>query len=122
MVYVGTRLKVIDNSGAKEIECIKILGRSRSLVGYAGDIIIGSVKKSIPNKKVKKGDIIRGVISSTKKGRERLNGISVKFDENTAVVVNPKNVPVGTRILGPVMLELRDKGFVKVVSMATVAI
>lgn len=122
MVFVGTRLEVIDNSGAKEIECIKILRRSTSKVGYAGTIIVASVKKSIPNKKVSKGDIVRAVITTTKKCKERANGVSVSFGSNTAVIINPKDVPVGTRILGPVMLELRDKGLMKVVSMATVAI
>ena len=122
MIFVGSRLKVIDNSGAKEVECIRILGRSTSRVGYAGDIFVGSVKKSIPNKKVKKGDVVRCVVVSTKKARERLNGLSVRFDENLAVLINNKDAPVGTRILGPVMLEVRDKGLLKVVSMATVAI
>lgn len=122
MVYVGTRLQVIDNSGAKEIECIKVLGRSSSKVAYAGTLIIGSVKKSLPNKKVKKGDVVRAVVAATKKSRERKNGVSVSFGANTAVIINNKNIPVGSRILGPVMLELRDVGLMKVVSMATVAV
>ncbi len=122
MIIVGSKLKIIDNSGAKIVECIKVLGRNGSQVAYAGDIIVASVKKSQPRKKVTKGDIVRVVISTVKKGQMRKNGILVSFGENTGVVVNAKNVPVGSRVLGPVMLELREKGMLKVISMATVAI
>ena len=121
MVCVGTRLYVIDNSGAKVVECIRILGQN-SKFGFAGDIIIVAVKQVNPLKKIKKGQVLRAVISSTKKSKSRKNGSIVSFGINCAVIVNNKNVPVGTRLLGPVMLELREKGLMKVVSMATVAI
>lgn len=122
MIAVGTRLRIIDNSGAKEVECIKILGESNRLFGYVGDIIIVSVKTVNPIKKIKKGEIFRAVIVCTKKGSLRLNGDRVVFGLNGAVIISNKNIPIATRILGPVMLELRYKNFLKVVSMATVAI
>jgi large subunit ribosomal protein L14 len=121
MVCAGTRLYVIDNSGAKVVECIRILG-TNSRFGFAGDIAIVTVKQVNPLKKIKKGQILRAVISLTKKSKARKNGIVVSFGLNCAVIVNNKNVPLGTRILGPVMLELREKGLMKVVSMATLAI
>lgn len=122
MVLVGTKLNVVDNSGGKIVECIKLYGRSQSCVGHAGDSFLGSLKTVYPNKKVKKGDLVRGIICTVKKGRERANGIMVSFGLNTAIVVNAKDVPVGSRLLGPVMLELREKGHLKVLSMATVSV
>ena len=121
MVCAGTKLYVIDNSGAKIVECIKVLGKN-SFFGCAGDVIIVSVKQVNPLKKIKKGQILRAVISSTKKSKIRKNGMMVSFGLNCAVIVNNKNIPIGTRVLGPVMLELREKGLMKVVSMSTLAI
>lgn len=122
MIFVGTRLQVIDNSGGKEIECIKLFGRSRSRVGYTGDIFLGSLKSVLPNKKVKKGDVVRAVIVTVKKALERSNGSAVSFGVNSAVLVSLKNIPIGSRLLGPVMLELREKGLLKVLSMSTVSV
>lgn len=119
---MGTRLRVVDNSGGKIVECIRIFHRLKSKVGYAGDCFLGALKSVTPNKKLKKGDIVRCIIGTTRKGLQRLNGVTVSFEENCAIVVNPKNIPVGSRLLGPVMLELREKGYLKVVSMATVSV
>lgn len=122
MISTGARLKVIDNSGARVVECIRLLGDSKQRVGYAGQEIIVSVKKVNPSKNMRKGDIHRAVIVGTKKTKIRLNGIGVSFGVNSAVLVNLKGVPLGTRVLAPVMLEVREQGFLKVVSMATTAI
>jgi large subunit ribosomal protein L14 len=122
MVFSGSVLKIIDNSGAQSVECIRIYRRSSSSVGYAGDVFLGSVKSAQPTKKLSKGDLVRCVVTTVRKARSRVTGVGVSFGENTAVVVNNKDVPLGTRLLGPVMLELRDKGFLKVLSMATVSV
>lgn len=122
MISVGTQLKVIDNSGARTVECIRILGDSKKRFGYSGDVIIVSLKKINPLKKLKKGEIHRAVVVGTKKSKVRLNGNSVFFSVNSAVLINSKDAPLGTRILAPVMLEVRELGFLKVISMATSAI
>jgi|DeeseametaMP1090_FD_contig_51_293376_length_1570_multi_3_in_0_out_0_2 large subunit ribosomal protein L14 len=122
MVITGTRVKVIDNSGAKEVECVRLYKRSSSKVGYAGDVFLGSVKSAQPNKKIKKGDLVRCVVTSVKKVKNRKTGVGVSFVDNSSVVVNTKDIPIGTRLLSPVMLELRLKGFLKILSMATVSV
>ena len=118
MVQPQSLVKVVDNSGAKEIICIRILGKGRNQVSNVGDIIIAVVKEAIPNTVLKKSDIVRAVIVRTKKGLKRKNGIYVRFDDNAAVIVNKENIPKGTRIFGPVARELRDQNFMKIVSLA----
>nr|YP_009240433.1 50S ribosomal protein L14 [Partenskyella glossopodia]BAU62567.1 50S ribosomal protein L14 [Partenskyella glossopodia] len=118
MVQPQSLVKVVDNSGAKEIICIRILGKGRNQVSNIGDIIIAVVKEAIPNTVLKKSDIVRAVIVRTKKGLKRKNGIYVRFDDNAAVIVNKENIPKGTRIFGPVARELRDQNFMKIVSLA----
>ena len=119
MVQQFSRLKVADNSGAKEVMCITVLKGSRSRYGKVGDVIVASVKSVTPNMPIKKGDLVRAVIVRTKKSVRRLDGSTVKFDENACVVVNPETLePKGTRIFGPVARELRDRNFMKVVSLA----
>jgi large subunit ribosomal protein L14 len=118
MIQSETRLTVADNSGAKELYCIKVLGGSKRRYATIGDIIVVSVKEAIPNSKVSKGDIVQAVIVRTKKEIARPDGSSIRFDDNSAVVINKNNEPVGTRIFGPVARELRAKRFMKIVSLA----
>ena len=118
MIQSETRLTVADNSGAKELYCIKVLGGSKRRYATIGDVIIVSVKEAIPNAKVSKGDIVPAVIVRTKKEISRPDGSSIRFDDNSAVVLNKNNEPVGTRIFGPVARELRAKRFMKIVSLA----
>ncbi len=118
MIQNETRLTVADNSGAKELYCIKVLGGSGRKHATIGDIIITSVKEAMPNSKVSKGDIVPAVIVRTKKEIARPDGSSIRFDDNSAVVLNKNNEPVGTRIFGPVARELRAKNFMKIVSLA----
>ncbi len=118
MIQSESRLTVADNSGAKELYCIKVLGGSRRRYASIGDIIVVSVKEAIPNSKVSKGDIVQAVIVRTKKEIARPDGSSIRFDDNSAVVLNKNNEPVGTRIFGPVARELRAKRFMKIVSLA----
>jgi large subunit ribosomal protein L14 len=118
MIQSETRLTVADNSGAKELYCIKVLGGSKRRYATIGDIIAVSVKEAIPNSKVSKGDIVQAVIVRTKKEIARPDGSSIRFDDNSAVVINKNNEPVGTRIFGPVARELRAKRFMKIVSLA----
>ncbi len=118
MIQTETRLTVADNSGAKELYCIKVLGGSKRRYASIGDIIIVSVKEAIPNAKVKKGDIVPAVIVRTKKEISRPDGSAIRFDDNSAVVLTKNNEPVGTRIFGPVARELRAKRFMKIVSLA----
>ncbi|MBW2169156.1 MAG: 50S ribosomal protein L14 [Deltaproteobacteria bacterium] len=113
-----TRLKVADNSGAKVLSCIKVLGGSRRRYASVGDIIVVSVKEAMPNSKVKKGDVVRAVIVRTAKGIRRSDGSYIKFDDNSAVLINQQREPVGTRIFGPVARELRTKNFMKIISLA----
>jgi len=118
MIQTESRLTVADNSGAKELYCIKVLGGSRRRYASIGDIIVVSVKEAIPNAKVSKGDVVQAVIVRTKKEIARPDGSSIRFDDNSAVILNKNNDPVGTRIFGPVARELRAKRFMKIVSLA----
>lgn len=118
MIQIQSRLRVADNSGAKEIMCIKVLGGSRRRYGGLGDIIVASVKEAVPDSNVKKGSVVRAVIVRTAKERRRQDGTYIKFDDNAAVIINKNDEPVGTRVFGPVARELRGKGFLKIVSMA----
>ncbi len=118
MIQPETRLKVADNSGAKEIKCIRVMGGSVRRYASVGDIIIASVKTATPGGAVKKGDVIRAVVVRTVKDVRRPDGTYIKFDDNAAVVINPDKQPKGTRIFGPVARELRDNGFMKIVSLA----
>ncbi|HEY9161988.1 MAG TPA: 50S ribosomal protein L14 [Desulfomonilia bacterium] len=118
MIQQQTRLKVADNSGAKELMCIKVLGGTRRRYASLGDIIVVSVKDAMPNSKVKKGDVHKAVVVRTAKTFKRSDGSCIRFDENSAVILNNQNEPVGTRIFGPVARELRAKKFMKIVSLA----
>jgi large subunit ribosomal protein L14 len=118
MIQMQTSLEVADNSGAKRLSCIKVLGGTRRRYASLGDVIIVSVKEAIPNSKVKKGDVMRAVIVRTVKEVRRQDGSYIKFDDNSAVLINPQNEPVGTRIFGPVARELRAKKFMKIISLA----
>ena len=118
MIQVATRLRVADNTGARTIECIRIMGRSRKTTASIGDVIIASVKSAIPNAPVKKGDVVRAVIVRTSKEFGRPDGSYIRFDENAAVLINNQGNPRGTRIFGPVARELRDRNYMKIVSLA----
>ena len=118
MIQVETNLVVADNSGAKKVRCIRVLGGSRRRYATVGDTIVVSVKTAMPNGTVKKGEVSRAVIVRTKKQVRRNDGSYISFDENAAVLINPQNEPRGTRIFGPVARELRDKQFMKIVSLA----
>ena len=118
MVQMQTNLNVADNSGAKRVQCIKVLGGSKRRYAYVGDIIVASVKEAIPNGKVKKGDVVKAVIVRTKKEFRRDDGSYIRFDENAAVIINNQKEPIGTRIFGPVVRELRMKDFMKIISLA----
>jgi len=118
MIQMRTILDVADNSGAKKIGCIKVLGSSRRKYASLGDVIVVSVKDAIPNSKIKKGDVVRAVVVRTKKGVKRADGSYIKFDDNSAVLLTPQNEPIGTRIFGPVARELRAKKFMKIISLA----
>jgi large subunit ribosomal protein L14 len=118
MVQMQTYLDVADNSGAKKLSCIKVLGGTKRKYASLGDVIVVSVKEAIPNSKVKKGDVMRAVIVRTVKEVRRGDGSYIKFDDNSAVLINPQNDPVGTRIFGPVARELRAKKFMKIISLA----
>ena len=118
MIQMQSRLKVADNSGAKEVMCIKVLGGTRRRTASVGDIIVVSIKDALPNSKVKKGDKAKAVIVRTIHKVRRPDGSYIRFDENSAVLVNNQKEPVGTRIFGPVARELRAKSFVKIISLA----
>jgi len=118
MIQVQTELQVADNTGARIIECIRVLGGSRRRYATIGDIIVVSIKDAIPKGKVKKGDVHKAVIVRTRKELKRLDGSSIKFDANAAVLVQPNGEPIGTRIFGPVTRELRSKNFMKIISLA----
>ncbi|AZV47292.1 50S ribosomal protein L14 [Nautilia sp. PV-1] len=118
MIQPFTRLKVADNSGAKEIMCIKVLGGSKRRYASVGDIIVASVKKALPNGKIKKGQVVKAVIVRTKKEVQRENGSLIRFDDNAAVIIDAKKEPVGTRIFGPIAREVRYEGFQKITSLA----
>ncbi len=118
MIQSERHLKVADNTGAKEIKCIRVLGGSRRKFGNIGDVIVASVRKAAPGGTAKKGEVVRAVIVRTKKGVRRGDGTYVRFDENAAVLIKDDKNPRGTRIFGPVARELRDKDFVKICSLA----
>jgi ribosomal protein L14, bacterial/organelle len=118
MIQQQTLLKVADNSGAKEIMCIRVLGGSRRKYGNIGDIIVASVKSATPGGVVKKGDVVKAVIVRSVKGLRRIDGSYIRFDENAAVIIKDDKQPKGTRIFGPVARELRDKEFTKILSLA----
>jgi large subunit ribosomal protein L14 len=118
MIQVESKLEVADNSGAREVRCIKVLGGSRRRYAGLGDIIVVSVIECLPNTKVKKGDIARAVIVRTSQEHRRDDGSYIKFDKNSAVLINKDKEPIGTRIFGPVARELRHKRFMKIVSLA----
>ncbi len=118
MVQQQTRLKVADNTGAKEIMCIRCLGGSYRKYAEIGDVIIASVKDATPGGVVKKGEVVRAVVVRTKKGARRSDGSYVKFDENAAVIIREDGTPRGTRIFGPVARELREKNYMKILSLA----
>jgi large subunit ribosomal protein L14 len=118
MIQMQTILNVADNSGAKRVACIKVLGGSKRRYASVGDVIVVSVKEALPNSKVKKGDVMKAVIVRTVKEVKRLDGSYLKFDENSAVLITNQMEPVGTRIFGPVARELRAKQFMKIISLA----
>lgn len=118
MIQTETRLKVADNSGAREILTIKVLGGSGHKFANIGDVIVASVKQATPGGAVKKGDVVKAVIVRTKSGARRADGSYIKFDENAAVIIREDKTPRGTRIFGPVARELREGGFMKIVSLA----
>jgi len=118
VVQQETRLKVADNSGAKELLCIRVMGGHYRKYAYVGDIITATVKSAQPGGQVKKGEVVKAVIVRTAKEYRRRDGSMIRFDENAAVVINPQNNPRGTRIFGPVARELRERNFMKIVSLA----
>ena len=118
MIQPQTRLKVADNSGAKEIMCIRVLGGSFRRAGSIGDVIVASVKSATPGGAVKKGDVVKAVIVRMRKQKRRPDGSYIRFDDNAAVIINDQKMPKGTRIFGPVARELREKDFMKIVSLA----
>ena len=118
MVQMESYLKVADNTGAKEIHCIRVLGGSKRKYGNIGDVIVASVRKAAPGGTVKKGDVVKAVIVRSKRGVRREDGTYVRFDENAAVIIKEDKNPKGTRIFGPVARELRDKDFMKILSLA----
>ena len=118
MIQVQTVLDVADNSGARKVQCIKVIGGSKRKVASVGDVVIVSIKKAIPRGKVKKGDVMKALIVRTKKEIHRKDGSAIRFDSNAAVLVSKDGEPIGTRIFGPVTRELRAAGFVKVMSLA----
>ena len=118
MVQPQTRLKVADNTGAKEIMCIRVLGGSFRRSANIGDVIVASVKTASPGGVVKKGDVVKAVIVRTKKGTRRNDGTYIRFDDNAAVIINDQKMPRGTRIFGPVARELREHDYLKIVSLA----
>ena len=118
MIQTYTRMKVADNTGAREIMCITVLGGTHRRYAFVGDVIVASVKAAAPNSAVKKGTVVRAVIVRTAKEFGRPDGSHIRFDENAAVILDQAGSPMGTRIFGPVARELRDKGFMKIVSLS----
>jgi len=118
MIQPQTRLKVADNTGAKEIMCIKVLGGSKRRYASLGDVIVASVKTATPGGTVKKGDVVKAVVVRTEKEVRRPDGSTIRFDDNAAVVIDNQKQPRGTRIFGPIARELRDKDFMKIISLA----
>ncbi len=123
MIQQESRLKVTDNSGAREILVIRVLGGSKRYYGHVGDIVVGTVKKATPNSVIKKGTVVRAVVVRTNKEFRRADGSYIRFDDNAAVIINAESqAPIGTRIFGPVARELRDKGFGRILSLAPEAL
>ncbi len=118
MIQMQTRLRVADNSGAREVQCIKVLGGTKRRWASIGDVIVVSIKDALPNAKVKKGDVAKAVIVRTVHKVRRADGSYIRFDDNSAVLINAAKEPIGTRIFGPVARELRSKQFVKIISLA----
>ena len=118
MIQMQSNLDVADNSGARRVQCIKVLGGSKRKTASVGDVIVVSVKEAIPRGRVKKGDVHRAVIVRTAKEVRRIDGTAIRFDRNAAVLINKQNEPIGTRIFGPVTRELRSKNFMKIISLA----
>ena len=118
MIQMQSNLDVADNSGAKRVQCIKVLGGSKRRTAEVGDVIVVSIKEAIPRGKVKKGDVHRAVIVRTAKEIRRADGSAIRFDRNAAVLINKQGEPIGTRIFGPVTRELRGKKFMKIISLA----
>lgn len=118
MIQMQTVLKVADNSGAKKVMCIKVLGGSGRMISGCGDVIVVSIKSAIPGGKVKKGEVHRALIVRTKKEIKRPDGSTIQFDSNSVVLVNKQNEPIGSRVFGPVPRELRGKGYMKIISLA----
>jgi large subunit ribosomal protein L14 len=118
MIQAFTRLKVADNSGAREVMCIRVLKGSNARYGYVGDVIVASVKDAAPNMPIKKGDVVRAVIVRTRHPIRRPDGTTLRFDDNACVIINNQGEPRGTRIFGPVARELRDKNFMRIISLA----
>jgi large subunit ribosomal protein L14 len=118
MIQMQSNLDVADNSGAKRVQCIKVLGGSKRRVAGVGDVIVVSIKEAQPRTKVKKGDVHRAVIVRTRKEVRRADGSVIRFDSNAAVLINKNAEPIGTRIFGPVVRELRSKGYMKIISLA----
>lgn len=118
MIQMQTNLKVADNSGARRVQCIKVLGGSKRKTASVGDVIVVTVKDAIPRGRVKKGEVKRAVIVRTAKEIRRADGTAIRFDDNAAVLVNQQGEPIGTRIFGPVTRELRSKEFMKIISLA----
>src|SRR5690349_21005482 len=118
MIQMMSRLEVADNSGARSVMCVKVLGGSKRKYASIGDVIVVSVKEAIPRGRVKKGDVHKAVIVRTRTSVRRADGSSVRFDRNAAVLISPEGEPIGTRIFGPVTRELRSKGYMKIISLA----
>ncbi|MBT3359654.1 MAG: 50S ribosomal protein L14 [Rhodospirillales bacterium] len=118
MIQVQTNLDVADNSGARRVQCIKVLGGSKRRFASVGDVIVVTVKEAIPRGRVKKGEILKAVIVRTAKDIRRADGTAIRFDRNAAVLINPQGEPIGTRIFGPVTRELRAKKYMKIISLA----
>jgi large subunit ribosomal protein L14 len=118
MIQVESRLEVADNSGARKVACIRVLGGSRRKYASVGDVIVVSIKEAIPNARVKRGEVRRAVVVRTKKNIGRSDGSHIRFDENAAVLIDAQKEPVGTRIFGPVARELRGRGFMRIISLA----
>ena len=119
MLQQESRMKVADNSGARELLVIRVLGGSKVKTGNIGDVVVGTVKKAIPNSNTPKGKVVKAVIVRTVRGVSRADGSHIKFDDNACVLIKEDNSPVGTRVLGPVARELRDKNYMKIVSLAS---
>lgn len=118
MIQQETRLRVADNTGAREVLCIKVLGGTRRRYATVGDIIVCAVKDALPNQAVKKGDVVKAVVVRTSKEKRRPDGSYIRFDDNAVVIINDQNNPRGTRVFGPVARELREKRFMKIISLA----